>query len=519
MGLKALVSRGLGWAALCGVLLLAMPLAQAQTLRVAVPASDMGTLDPDRATATPDVNLVNWLFNGLVRIKPGQSDPEQIEPDLALSWTSSADKRDWTFRLRPNVQCQGNYGPLTADDVVFSLKRAAARETSSFFADYAPFDTVSALDPLTVHIVLKAPVPNLLSLLVPYHGGNILCRKAVQSLGAGFSRAPVGTGPFQVVEYRPQQYVRLAANPRYFRGAPKIKGILFRYMISDSSRDLAFQSGEIDMVNGKYDDLWLQRMKRLPNTAVAVIGLAELHSLYLNTAKKPLDDLRVRQAIAHAIDRNAMVQFRGSNLSKPATSVIPSGTMGYVPLPLPQRDVAKAKQLLAQAGYPGGITLKVVQTTLPAMLATMQVVQAQLKQAGITLQLDLVDHATFHARIRQDLSPIVYYGAARFPIADVFLTQFFDSASSIGQPTAVTNFSHCHAADAEIRAARTEPDPGKQKALWAQAQEKIADAVCAVPMYEMGQPWAWKNKLVFATKVVGSPGLSPSIDETTRLLP
>jgi peptide/nickel transport system substrate-binding protein len=214
MALKARFLHGMGWVAFCGGLLLAPQQIRAQTLRVAVPASDMGTLDPDRATATPDVNLVNWLFNGLVRIKPGQADPEQIQPDLAASWTSSADKKDWIFKLRPNVQCQGNFGVLTAADVVFSLKRAAARETSSFFADYAAFDTVSAPDPQTVHITLKAPVPNLLSLLVPYHGGNILCRKAVQALGPGFSRTPVGTGPFQVVEDRPQQYVRLVANPR-----------------------------------------------------------------------------------------------------------------------------------------------------------------------------------------------------------------------------------------------------------------------------------------------------------------
>ncbi len=82
----------------------------AQTLRVAVPGSDMGTLDPYRASATLDINVVNWLFNGLVRIKPGQVSPEMIEPDLAESWTTSEDKKTWTFKLRDNVQCQGGYG-------------------------------------------------------------------------------------------------------------------------------------------------------------------------------------------------------------------------------------------------------------------------------------------------------------------------------------------------------------------------------------------------------------------------
>jgi peptide/nickel transport system substrate-binding protein len=490
---------------------------EAQTLRVAVPGNDMGSLDPFRATATLDVNVVNWLFNGLVRIERGKVNPELIEPDLAESWTSTPDKKVWVFKLRDGVQCNGGYGVLTADDVVFSLGRAASKATSSFCAEYAAFQSVEAVDPKTVKITLKESVPSLLGLLVPYHGGNIVCRKAVEALGPEFARNPVGTGPFAVVDYQPQQYVRLKANENYFRGAPHIKEILFRYMDSDSSRDLAYQTGEIDLVNGRFEDSWLKRMAQLPSTTVEVLGPAELHALYLNMAQKPLDDIRVRQAIAYAIDRDAMVQFRGTSMTKPADSVIPRGFLGHAEVPLIKHDVAKAKQLLAEAGYPNGITLKVVQTTLPAMLTTMQVVQAQLSKAGINLDLALVDHPTFHAQIRQDLSSIVYYGAARFPVADTYLTQFFDSKSIVGKATAVTNFAHCDVADAEIAAARVEPDLEKQKALWATAQRKIVDAVCAIPLYEMGQPWAWSDKLAFAYKVEGSLGLSPPIDETTRL--
>ncbi len=511
----ATLSRALALAA-AGSLLLAAG-AGAQTLRVAVPGNDMATLDPFRASATLDTNVINWLFNGLVRIKPGQVNPELIEPDLAESWTSSPDKKEWVFKLRDNVQCQGDYGPLTADDVVYSLKRASTKETSSYFADYAAIQSIEAPDPKTVKITLKETVPSLLGLLVPYHGGNIVCRKAVEALGNDFGRKPVGTGPFEFVEYQPQQFVRLKANEKYFRGAPQIKEIVFRYMASDSSRDLAFQSGEIDLVNGKFEDAWIKRMGQLPQTTVQVTGPLEIHVLHLNMTQKPLDDIRVRRAIAHAIDRESLVKFRGTAISKLADSIIPGGYLGHVTMPLPKYDVAEAKRLLAEAGHPNGITIKVIQTTLPAMLTTMQVVQSQLKAAGINLEFALVDHPTFHAQIRQDLSQAVYYGAARFPVADSFLGQFYESAAIVGKPTAVTNFSHCDVADAEIKAARSEPDLEKQKALWAAAQKKIIEAVCAVPLYEMGQPWAWKNALTFAYPIVGSLGLSPPIDETTRL--
>lgn len=491
--------------------------APAQTLRVAVPGNGMASLDPHRATASLDVNLVNWLFNGLVRIRPGQINPELIEPDLAESWTSSPDGKEWVFKLRGGIACHGDYGMLTADDVVFSLKRAAARETSSFFADYSAFQAIEAPDPQTVRITLKEPVPDLLGLLVPYHGGNIVCRRAVEALGEAFARRPVGTGPYQVVEERSQQFVRLAANERYFRGAPQIREILFRYIASDASRDLAFMAGEIDLVGGRSEEAWVTRMRRLPEAVVDVIGPTELHSLHLNAAQKPLDDIRVRRAIAHAIDRDAIIRFRGASIARRADSVVPRGYLGHAPVPVLKHDLAEAKRLLAEAGYSDGLTIKAIQTTLPTTLATMTVIQSQLRAAGINLELALADHATFHALIRQDLSQVVYYGAARFPIADTYLSQFFESASIVGRPTAVTNFSHCDVADHEIRAARSEPSEGRRMRLWAAAQEKIVDAVCAVPLYEIGQPWAWSKKLRFAYRVEGSLGLSPPIDETTRL--
>jgi peptide/nickel transport system substrate-binding protein len=124
--------------------------------------------------------------------------------------------------------------------------------------------------------------------------------------------------------------------------------------------------------------------------------------------------------------------------------VVPAGYLGTDPkATLATYDVAKAKALLKDAGFPNGITVKAIQSTLPSMLNTAQILQAQLKLAGIDLQLETVDHQTFHANIRKDLSGAVYYTAARFPVADVPLTQFFHSRSIVGTPTAVVNFSHC----------------------------------------------------------------------------
>jgi peptide/nickel transport system substrate-binding protein len=118
--------------------------------------------------------------------------------------------------------------------------------------------------------------------------------------------------------------------------------------------------------------------------------------------------------------------------------------------------------------------------------------------------------------IRQDLSPLVYYGAARFPVADIYLTQFFLSRSIVKTPGAVTNFSHCDVADKEIDAARVETDRAKQLALWAEAQKKIVAAVCAVPMFETLQVYARHDNLDYGYKLTGSLSLGPKVTEATH---
>lgn len=502
-------------ALVAGSLALASP-AAAKTLNVGMAAADVNQLDPHRATTTQDKPLVSWIFNGLVRFKPGSLSLEALEPDLAESWEHSADGKTWTFRLRKGVKFHGDYGELTADDVVFSLKRAADPKTSSFAGDYAAFETVEAVDPSTVRIVLKHAVPSLLGLVANYHGGNVVSRKAAEALGADFRLKPVGTGPFAFSAYKANESVQLVAHKGYFRGAPKLEGITYRLIPADAARDLAFTSGELDVVYGRQDQRWAERFARESDVVVDVVRPAELALLHLNMARKPLDDPKVRLAIAHALNQSQVIQFKGATTTVPAVSIVPGGYLGTdEKAPIQAPDLAKARALLKEAGHPNGITITSIQTSLPSMLTTMQIVQNQLKQAGIELKLDVVDHQTFHAQIRKDLSDVVYYTAARFPVADTWLTQFFLSSSTVGKPGGVTNFSHCDAADAEIVAARTEPDAEKQKALWKQAQAKIIAQVCAVPLTEQLQVWAHKKSVEFGYDFKAAIHLGPVITEAT----
>ncbi len=487
------------------------------TLTVGMSAQDVGRLDPHFAVSTIDRVVVAWMFNGLVRFKPGSMSPADIEPDLAESWESSPDKKIWTFHLRHGVKFHGGYGELSAEDVVFSLKKAADPKRSAFSADFAALDTVEAIDPFTVKITLKQTVPSLLGLLTNYSGGFIVSKAAVEKLGDDYARKPIGTGPFAFASITPNQSLELAANPDYFRGAPKLQKISYRFLPSTSSRDLAFQSGEIDLEYGMQEQTWIDRTRKIEHAVVDVFEPGELADLHLNMSQKPLDDLRVRQAIAYAINRPELARWQGKDVTRIPQGPIPIGYLGSTgDVDLPQFNLDKAKALLAEAGYPNGLTLKVIHTQLPSMLSQMQVIQAQLKRAGIMLDLQVVEHATFHQMIRQDLSSMVFYSAARFPVADVYLTQFFHSRSTVKTPTAVTNFSHCNAADAEIDAARTEPDEKKQVALWELAQKKIVAQMCAVPLIETLQAWARRDDLDYGYELKGSLSLGPMITEATH---
>jgi peptide/nickel transport system substrate-binding protein len=177
----------------CAALMFAPPaLAQKKSLVVGMGSADAGKLDPHIASTTPDKGLLSWMFNGLVRVRPGRISPEFIEPDLAESWTSNPAGTEWTFKIRAGVQCHHGYGEFTADDAVYSLKRASNKATSSYSNDYSAVDKVEALDKSTLKITLKNPVAGFLGYVANVNGGNMICKKAAEEMGENFAKKPIG---------------------------------------------------------------------------------------------------------------------------------------------------------------------------------------------------------------------------------------------------------------------------------------------------------------------------------------
>ncbi|MGY0506013.1 ABC transporter substrate-binding protein [Luteimonas sp. e5] len=480
-------------------------------------AADIGTLDPHFASGTADRTLVAWIYGALVRFAPGTINPEKLEPDLAESWSASEDGLVWTFKLRQGVQWHHGFGEVTSDDVVFSLKKSADPDRSAYSIDYAAFHSVDALDPYTVRITLKHPVPSVLGLLSNYSGGFIMSRKAYEELGEDYARRPVGFGPFQFDSVEPGVAVTFVPHKTYFRGEPMLTKVKYRFLSSASARGLAFLAGEVDAATGSADQNWLRHIKATPGATIDIFEPSELNLLHVNTKMPPFDNILVRRALAHALDPSRLPRYRGAEFSRPAKSVVPSDNIGYTDdVPRLEFDPLKAKALLQEAGYPNGLSFSMIASQSPGYYAELQILQANLKESGIVVDLQPVEHATWHQLIRKDVNAVVPYGASRFPIADVYLTQFFHSDSSVGTATAMTNFSHCDVADLQIDAARVEQDPAKRIELWKQAQRLIIESVCAIPSSEGAQVWVRNERLDWGFKLQGSISLGPLVTELTH---
>ncbi len=509
------------------------PMAEPTILRVGQNAADMSSLDPHFSTTTEGRALVDMIFNGLIRYKPGDGSFEAMEPDLAeaLPEVELVDgSQVWTFTLRQGVMCHPAGAmpayELTSEDVVYSLEKAANPERSAYAGEYTGM-TFEAVDDYTVKITLEQPLSPVLFYpkVANYSGGFIVCKQAVESLGDDkFKTNPVGTGPFMFEQYRPQEKILLKANPDYFRGAPLLDGIEYRYMADITSREAALLAGELDVINGIPDKEWVDKMTA-QGVPVDVFGVGEVATLHFNTTVEPLDDPEVRKAIAYALDRDEFLALFGEPVAENVYSPVPAKFLagGLTREEVEDLDLAfdvdreLAMQMLADAGYPDGFALEVVTSEMTGYRRIYENMQAQLAEVGIDLAVNVVDHSTMHAQIREDVNPLVVYIAWR-PNADVYLTRFYHSDSIVvtgAKPD--TNFSHCDVIDELIEAARVATTAEEQIQMWKDAQIVTLEDMYSYPLHFQQQVYARAEGVDYGHDLISVLALYPGITEKTSL--
>ncbi len=471
------------------------------TLILALAARGNRTLDPANSIQGSDNWSIIHIHDTLVGSPNGRfaTRPDEFVPQLAERWAMSADAKTWTFELRKGVQFHKGYGECTADDVVFTFERAMDPKQAGDRSLFSNIASVSAADKYRVVIALKQPDPLFLSGTIQAYAASILSRKAVTEKGDAIQRDPIGTGCYQFVSLDPDpsKGVLMTANPNYWGGAPKIKNFRVRYILDTTARTLALLSGEVHMIEGVRAPGWAPSMRqRKPGLLFDVAAPGSLFTMSFNMTRKPLDDLRVRQAFAHAIDRDAIAEATAP-ISRRTYGMNPPGypgglTLAEVPEALRYKhDPAKAKALLAAAGYGKGLKLDAYTSQREDYASIMLIVQEQMRAVGVEIDLQAIDHTTFHANNRKDMNTLpqnsnAYPPAPGLPLSDQLARTGEVKADGSGG----VNYSHYGVAipgiDDLLGAASAEPDFDKRIALIRQAELKVLADLPLLPIATNG---------------------------------
>ena len=455
--------------------------------------SDPPSLDPVRINDIYGRAVTEQIFDGLVQFDQTLT----VSPALARYWRASRDGLLWTFTLRRGVRFHHGR-ELTADDVVYSLTRILDPRIKSDAADLfvhikgaAEFregraPTVSgltALDPYTVQVTLteaSAPFVSVLAL----GQAKIVPRDVAEQKGEAFGAAPVGTGPFRFVRWERGKEIVLARNPDAFQGAPSLSRVVYRIFPGESHDAMCqeFEHGNLEespvppLCRSKRTDPRYQYVRR-PTFSVRFYGL--------NTRARGLSSPPVRLAIAHALDRESTVQDIFAGRHHAARGMLPPGMPGYNPaLRAPSYNPARARELLQQAGYPGGRGLGPIE-----VWSSVRGERIEKELAGVREQLAAVglhaeiryetDWPTFSRQLAEGRYPMfVYAWYADVPDPDNFLFKLFYSRS----PRNATGYANA-VVDQLLLQAREQGDLARRTELYRRAEQIIVDEVPALPVW------------------------------------
>jgi len=367
-------------------------------LRVAV-STEPPSLDPTtNAAAIIRLLLQHNLYENLVQVQENG----EIAPMLAQSWEISEDGKTYTFYLRDGVLFHDGT-PCDAEAVRKSFLRAKDKNRGIVHPQYfANIAEIQVLDEKTVRFVLQKADAAFLTLLAL---GEAVVVPDRDDLG----RNPLGTGPFRFERWDPGYQLRLARNPRYWRkGYPKVDALVFRFIPDPTAQLSALRAGDVDVIAEVTPEI-AQTLQGNENFAVLSAPQDLVQILAINKTRAPFGDLKVRQALAHALDRSQLIRLVALGFASPVGSHLAPTAPYYADMTwLYPYDPERASALLAEAGYPQGFSATL---TLPSNYAfhvrTGEILAAQLAQVGIRLKLELVDWPTWLERV---------YGQADFDL-------------------------------------------------------------------------------------------------------
>ena len=484
--------------------------AGSSTITIGIP-SEPDTLDPQKAGSAEE-DIVGRLFgDGLVALSPAR----KIVPDLAKSWTVSPNGLTYTFNLRQDVTFQDGT-PLDAAAYVATLQRLINPATKAAI-QASRLGSVAAITQsgkYSFSIKLKAPYPFLLFQLSDSGHFSPLSPAALKAEGAGFGRKPVSTGPWQVQQWVTGSQIVLARNPNYkwgpsfvHAGPPSIASVVFRIVTNDAAQTAALQSGELDVLN----PVPSASVPRIQSSGqYTLLKALALQSTFLefNVTQAPFTDVRVRQALNYAVNKQEVLQIGLGGLGQPIYGVVQSNMFNYwsgakrYAYPY---NPQKAQALLAQAGWTvkNGVEQKNSQPlSFTAVVynpdtfkRSAEDVQAQLKKIGVTMNIQLLDLNGEIAAVRKGTEQASLFAYAGYSLPDIFYIWFHSSQIGTGFNDSRINDPKL---DALILKMKTTIDDTARTALLGQLERYVIDKALWIPL------WDPENYIALQPRVKGA---------------
>lgn len=483
--------------------------AQTEFVTVALPESfsTFDTLTSEKSDAAAE-RVKNLMFNSLVR-KTASFD---YEGELAESITTSEDGSALTFKLRSGVKFH-NGKELTSADIKYTFDQLFGSKAYKKFAfydavgkDFAPH--ITAIEtPDNATVVFKLARPALKNQLLP----NLVAVPIVAEGTAGqLSTQPIGTGPFKFVAFdQSQNTVELEAFKDYWEGAPKAQKLRLKTVPDASALQAELQTGGVDIAPNPSNlppDV-LKLLGDLPNLKVEQFDGSNIQYVGFNTQSPSLNNVKVRQAIGYAIDREKIIKELLSGQARLANSILPPESWAYSPGTQYTYDLARAKQLLQEAGYKGEPIKFKYAAGNAAFSSYSQAIQNMLVDAGLNIQIETLDPQT----IRDDLSKgqfqmntAVWIGGNQDPI---FFRDLFTTAKIPGPTVSCCNrwrYSNSEA-DKMLEEAFTTTDRTRAKELYVNAWQLVSSELPLFPLW-------YPSNMVVANKRIGNIKISPSGD-------
>lgn len=440
--------------------------------------TDIGNLDPANRIGSVEDNIIIAVCQTLARFKRGSL---EWEPDAAKT-IKQVSETEIEFELHPGQMFHGGYGEMTAEDVKFSYERfnapSDAGKKAAYADDWGALDKVEVTGKYTGRILLKHPAPALWVIGIPDGSGGILSKKAVTELGDKIATTLIGSGPYLIKEWRPNDHLTLEANPDY-KGTDKVnfQRIIAKPIPEWKTALLAFQAKEV--AHTEIEPTAIPEIEKDPDSAVIKIDGIDYQWIGINVEKPPFTDLKVRQAIRYGIDVDAIIAGAYSGTVSRAKTLLAPRLLGHWDqAPVYQFDPDKAKALLAEAGKPSfDCTLTCLNDATTQAIA--QIAQANLAEIGVNVTIKALDGGAYwgmgEGDKSKDLELVIVPYSSKFDPS--FQTQWFLS-EQVGiwnwQRWKSPEFDKLHKEAASIT------DPAKRAEKYIRMQELLDESASCI---------------------------------------